>query len=83
MTSTAYVLVLLLDINDNPPEFERAIYGVTVREDTEIDASVVTVFATSKDTGVNAEIVYKIIHGNELAQFRVDSKTGESGRDTA
>ena len=72
MTSTAYILVLLLDINDNPPEFERAIYGVMLPEDTQVDTSVVIVFATSRDTGVNAEIVYTIVHGNELAQFRVD-----------
>ena len=77
MTSTAYIHVLLLDINDNPPEFERATYEVTAPEDTEIGTSVTAVFAMSRDTGVNAEILYAIVHGNELGHFRVDSVTGE------
>ena len=76
MTSTAHLIVLLLDINDNPPEFEHSLYEQTVPEDTPLGNTIMRVFATSKDTGVNAEISYAIIGGNEQGKFRVDSSTG-------
>ena len=68
----------LIDINDNPPEFEHSVYSTTVREDTSVGSSVMQVFATSKDTGINAEIMYDIIAGNEQGKFRMDSKTGSN-----
>ncbi len=34
------------------------------------------VFATSRDTGINAEITYNIIAGNEQEKFRIDDTTG-------
>ena len=67
----------LIDINDNPPEFEHSVYSTTIREDTSVGSSVMQVFATSKDTGINAEIMYDIIAGNEQGKFRMDSKTGK------
>lgn len=33
-------------------------------------------FATSKDTGVNAEITYSIIGGNEHKKFSINNQTG-------
>ena len=66
----------LIDINDNPPEFEHSVYTTAVREDTSVGSSVIQVFATSRDTGINAEIMYDIIAGNEQGKFRMDSKTG-------
>ncbi len=77
LTSRAYLLVRLLDINDNPPEFEHSTYTNTIREDTEIGSSVMQVFATSRDTGINAEITYNIIAGNEQQKFRIDDTTGK------
>jgi len=76
MTSTAHLIVLLLDINDNPPEFEHSLYEQTVPEDTPISTTIMRVFATSRDTGVNAEISYSIVGGNEQGKFSVDSVSG-------
>lgn len=76
MTSISYLIVRLLDINDNPPEFERSMYSVNVREDTHVGMSLMRVYATSRDTGVNAEITYSITGGNEHGKFRIDSRTG-------
>ena len=41
-----------------------------------MDTDVVRVLATSKDIGVNADITYSIIGGNEHRKFKMDSKTG-------
>ena len=77
MTSTAYLVVLLLDINDNPPEFERALYRVTVSEGAGVGDSLARVYAASRDTGVNAQITYAITTGNEQGCFSVTPKSGE------
>ncbi|KAJ6664914.1 hypothetical protein lerEdw1_005886, partial [Lerista edwardsae] len=76
LSSFATVTITVLDINDNPPVFERRDYLVTVPEDTSPRAEILSVFATSKDIGTNAEITYLIRSGNEKGKFRINSKTG-------
>ncbi len=80
LTSSAILQVLVLDINDNPPEFERTTYMVSVPESLSEGSKVLQVYATSRDTGVNAEMTYSIIGGNELGHFTVDPDTGKLGR---
>ncbi|XP_009578552.1 PREDICTED: protocadherin Fat 3-like [Fulmarus glacialis] len=75
LSSFATVTITVLDINDNPPVFERRDYLVTVPEDTSPGTEVLSVFATSQDIGTNAEIAYLIRSGNEKGKFRINSKT--------
>ena len=77
LTSTARLVVIVMDINDNPPEFERAVYLETIPEGATIGTSLLKVHATSKDTGVNAEIAYSIVAGNDQGIFSLDQHTGE------
>ena len=42
----------------------------------DIDTDVVRVLATSKDIGVNADITYSIIGGNEHRKFKINPLTG-------
>lgn len=77
LSSSATLNIKLLDVNDNPPEFEHTLYMGDVREDNGVGTSVVRVLATSKDAGVNAEISYSIVSGNEKQRFRVHSKSGK------
>ncbi|XP_076969413.1 protocadherin Fat 3 isoform X5 [Tamandua tetradactyla] len=76
LSSLTTVTITVLDINDNPPVFERRDYLVTVPEDTSPGTQVLAVFATSKDIGTNAEITYVIRSGNEQGKFRINPKTG-------
>uniref|UniRef100_A0A1Y1MVJ3 Fat-like cadherin-related tumor suppressor homolog n=1 Tax=Photinus pyralis TaxID=7054 RepID=A0A1Y1MVJ3_PHOPY len=76
MSSVATLIVNVQDINDNPPEFASKYYFAVVPEINAIGTEVVRVLATSKDTGVNAEIYYSIIGGNEHKKFSMDKKTG-------
>ena len=76
MTSSARLIVTLLDVNDNPPEFEHYMYTASVSEALSVNTPVMRVFATSRDTGINAEISYSIVGGNELNKFSIDEKTG-------
>ncbi|XP_076876941.1 protocadherin Fat 3 [Brachyhypopomus gauderio] len=68
--------VLVLDVNDNPPVFQKQDYSVTVPEDVAVGSEVLRVFATSEDIGLNAEIHYTISTGNELGQFSIEEDTG-------
>jgi len=75
LSSIATVIVSILDINDNPPEFERTMYTISVSEAVPVGTSIGRVFATSRDVGINAEITYSVIAtmGND---FSIDSDTG-------
>ncbi|KAF5898224.1 protocadherin Fat 3-like, partial [Clarias magur] len=66
------LIVMVLDVNDNPPVFQKQDYAVTVPEDVAVGTELLRVFASSEDIGINAEIYYSIIAGNELGKFYID-----------
>ena len=66
----------VIDVNDNPPEFASKYYFASITEGVDVGTDVVRVMATSRDIGVNAEISYSIIGGNEHRKFAIDSATG-------
>jgi protocadherin Fat 1/2/3 len=76
LSSVASLMILVLDVNDNPPEFASKYYFATVSENVAIGSDVVRLLATSRDTGVNAEITYSIIAGNEHRKFKINAKSG-------
>uniref|UniRef100_A0A224X4K1 Putative cadherin egf lag seven-pass g-type receptor n=1 Tax=Panstrongylus lignarius TaxID=156445 RepID=A0A224X4K1_9HEMI len=76
LSSTAPLVVRVLDVNDNPPVFVKNVYSVEVAESAPLDTDILRVEAYSADIGVNAEIVYSIAGGNEDGRFYLDSKTG-------
>ena len=76
LSSATNMMVLVLDVNDNPPEFASKYYFATVPENIPIGSDVVRLLATSRDTGVNADITYSIVAGNEHRKFRINPKSG-------
>ncbi|XP_017135093.1 fat-like cadherin-related tumor suppressor homolog [Drosophila miranda] len=74
--SIASVVVNILDINDNPPEFSLRQYSCKVFENATHGLEVCQVHAASKDIGVNADIHYYIMSGNEQIKFKIDAATG-------
>ncbi|XP_053703162.1 protocadherin Fat 3 isoform X3 [Synchiropus splendidus] len=68
--------VLVLDVNDNAPVFQRRDASVTVPEDVAVGTEVVQLLATSADIGPNADITYRIRSGNELGKFSIDRSSG-------
>ncbi|XP_065729372.1 protocadherin beta-18-like [Phocoena phocoena] len=61
-SATALVRVLVSDINDNAPEFEKSVYEVLVPENSPLDSLVVKVSATDLDAGLNGELSYSFSH---------------------
>ncbi|XP_059932324.1 protocadherin Fat 3a isoform X3 [Gadus macrocephalus] len=76
LSSLVNVTVTVLDVNDNPPVFERRDQLATVPEDVGVGTEVLRVYAASKDIGTNAEITYSIRSGNEHAKFHIHTLTG-------
>ncbi|XP_014600494.1 PREDICTED: fat-like cadherin-related tumor suppressor homolog isoform X3 [Polistes canadensis] len=76
LVNVASLIVNVQDINDNPPEFASKLYYSKVPEVYTVGTEVVRVLATSKDTGVNADVYYSIVGGNEHKKFQIDTKTG-------
>ena len=70
------VLVSVLDINDNSPQFSEAVYSGQLEESSSAGTYIITVSATDKDEGTNREIEYSIVSGNEGGMFSIDRDTG-------
>ncbi|KAM4544779.1 protocadherin Fat 3 [Odontesthes bonariensis] len=76
LSSQVDVTIMVLDVNDNAPVFQKRDYAVTVPEDVAVGTEVLRLLATSADIGPNAEIIYSIRSGNELGRFTIDMKLG-------
>ncbi|XP_074216928.1 protocadherin beta-7 [Camelus bactrianus] len=77
-SGTALVRILVLDINDNIPEFVQSLYKVQVPENSPVGSLVVTVSARDLDTGSNGEIVYAFFYATEriLKTFQINPTSG-------
>lgn len=78
-SSSASVVVHILDDNDNYPQFSERTYTVALDEDIDWSTNpiVAHIKATDADQGNNAAIRYAIISGNTQSQFSIDSLTGD------
>ncbi|XP_006891268.1 PREDICTED: uncharacterized protein LOC102857154 [Elephantulus edwardii] len=76
LSSTAQIQVLVTDANDNAPVFSQDVYRVGLRESVSPGTSVLQVFATDQDEGVNAEVTFSFSEADQITQFSVDSSTG-------
>ncbi|OQR72387.1 fat cadherin-related tumor suppressor-like, partial [Tropilaelaps mercedesae] len=73
LTSAVQVGVIVLDVNDNPPEFTQRTYHANVSEMAPHGTRVVQVKAFSRDIGVNAEISYSL---ENAEHFDIDQESG-------
>ena len=74
LSSTATVIVTLTDVNDVVPTFTPEVYSVRIREDLPLGAVVTVVTAADTDEGVNGEVAYHLVYGEDY--FEIDSETG-------
>ncbi|CAK6446154.1 unnamed protein product, partial [Pipistrellus nathusii] len=79
LSGTAQVHILVLDVNDNAPEFAQRLYQVQVPENSPVGSLVVKVSARDLDTGTNGEISYALSYSSrEISKtFEVNSLSGE------
>ncbi|XP_028618587.1 protocadherin alpha-1 isoform X5 [Grammomys surdaster] len=80
LEGTVRLQITVLDVNDNAPLFDQAIYRAQLVESTVNGTLVTTLNATDADEGVNGEVVFSF--GNDVSldiqeKFNVDSISGE------
>ncbi|XP_059176123.1 neural-cadherin-like [Physella acuta] len=75
LSSTVSAVINVLDENDNAPVFGLAQYSTRQLENVAINSTILTVTATDKDSGPNAELTFSVEDGN----FTVDTTKDPSG----
>ncbi|KAM5214053.1 LOW QUALITY PROTEIN: protocadherin beta-3-like [Hipposideros larvatus] len=78
-SGTVQVHILVLDINDNAPEFTQSLYEVQVLENSSVNSVIVTVSASDLDTGNFGTISYAFFHVSEEIRktFQLNPITGD------
>ncbi|RVE45661.1 hypothetical protein evm_009676 [Chilo suppressalis] len=76
LSASATVRLTVADVNDNPPEFEMRLYRAAVPELAALGTDLLRVRATSRDTGVNADVYYSIVGGDGREDFALDRSSG-------
>ena len=79
-TGTSDIIVNVLDINDNAPQFEKSLYEIQLNEDTLKGSIVLKVRAVDPDDGENGEIVYSFAEDTleKIVEiFTINTETGE------
>lgn len=75
-TATAYLIIHVNDVNDHEPVFEKSEYSAILSELAPPGTYVASIIATDEDTGVNAQIFYDFVSGNNKQWFMIDSVSG-------
>ncbi|XP_033106725.1 cadherin EGF LAG seven-pass G-type receptor 2-like isoform X3 [Anneissia japonica] len=76
-SSTAEVVITVLDVNDNSPQFSQRNYEVDVEENAGQNQVLLQISATDKDLNRNQEIRYSLYSGNDQGLFMIDSLNGD------
>ena len=79
LQSTTTIMITLLDINDNAPEFDEPFYETTILEEQIPPVTIFEVSATDLDLGTNADIRFSITlrnAANPSSLFEIDEITG-------
>ncbi|XP_053440843.1 cadherin EGF LAG seven-pass G-type receptor 1 isoform X3 [Nycticebus coucang] len=77
LSAVVEIQVTVLDINDNPPVFERDELELFVEENSPVGSVVARIRADDPDEGPNAQIMYQIVEGNVPEVFQLDLLSGD------
>ncbi|XP_074460307.1 protocadherin alpha-2-like isoform X2 [Larus michahellis] len=80
LTGTVELLISVLDVNDNTPQFNQSVYNVKILEGSEPGTLLTTVSATDLDEGINRDIVYlfsRHVTAEVKEMFTIDENKGE------
>ncbi|XP_054721266.1 cadherin-related tumor suppressor-like, partial [Uloborus diversus] len=78
LASAVKLEILVTDVNDNAPVFEKSVYNATVKEELEPPLFIIHVQAFDADYGVNGNVEYFLEMDQDLnLPFSLDSKTGK------
>ena len=73
-TDLTSISIVVLDTNDNAPEFSQETFSISITDDVKVDTPVLTVEADDADLMNNGMVTYWI-HGTE-GKFQIDPSSG-------
>ncbi|XP_073932931.1 protocadherin beta-4-like isoform X3 [Castor canadensis] len=78
-SGSVLVQILVMDVNDNAPEFVNTPYGVQVLENSPADSAILSVLARDADAGEFGTVSYGLWQASEEIQqtFSINEVTGE------
>lgn len=76
-SAEASVTVIVRDVNDNAPAFQRSPFLLNLSRNTPIKRTLSAMRAEDKDAGANASILYRLAPQSTKGGFSVDPYTGE------
>ncbi|XP_035983165.1 protocadherin alpha-3 isoform X17 [Fundulus heteroclitus] len=79
-SSETYIVVNVLDANDNAPVFSKDVYSVMLEENCPLGTTVVKINATDLDSERNGEVVYSFsnsVNRKFFKLFEINPSTGE------
>ena len=74
--SSVFVSVVVVDSNDNSPQFSEDEYRVVISAPVLVNTSLFTISANDRDEGVYGTVEYTLTAGNSTGQFVVERSTG-------
>ncbi|XP_071401892.1 cadherin EGF LAG seven-pass G-type receptor 1-like, partial [Centroberyx affinis] len=76
-SDTTYVEIIVLDANDNAPQFARDLYQGNVLEDSPVYTSVLQISASDRDSGSNGRVSYTFQGGDDGdGDFYIETYSG-------
>jgi Cadherin domain len=75
-SAVAFLIIYVNDINDHEPVFAKTEYSAVLSELAPVGTFVSSIIATDEDTGVNSNIIYAFVAGNEHRWFEIDENSG-------
>ncbi|XP_042319274.1 protocadherin gamma-A6-like isoform X20 [Sceloporus undulatus] len=81
LSTSIFIPLEILDVNDNPPYFQRSVYTTYLKENNPRGASIFSLKADDPDLGGNSRITYSILEGNNSdfpisSSISINSETG-------
>ncbi|XP_016328533.1 protocadherin gamma-C3-like [Sinocyclocheilus anshuiensis] len=77
-SGTLNICINVMDVNDNNPVFSQPLYKVKLRENVATGTTILSVFASDLDEGINCEIQYSIVgHVKKQDLFTIIPETGD------
>ncbi|XP_068133853.1 protocadherin gamma-B2-like isoform X35 [Hyperolius riggenbachi] len=78
-SGTALIKIIVLDVNDNVPKFNKDTYKITLNENVPVGYLALQLKAQDEDEGSNAKVTYsfRTIPDNVYSVFSIDPESGD------
>lgn len=81
LSGSLELIVMVTDVNDNSPKFEKSFYNVSVLENLPVGSILTILTASDPDEGLSGMVRYELVRQDSVlgsgGKFAIDPKTGD------